>query len=164
MHVVLTDTHIEILLGIAGKMHLPEGLNDVERVELAFDALVNAYDSQQDVEEIAHDPGTPINAATLAEAMQRVVSPNISTDFVQPTTEEMEKPKLTLDELLEDAPQNTILKNAKATDDPILTRAVEITFNAIHPAVWADTVTMSAQVAAIYQQLVTKSKEAPTNN
>ena len=118
---------VDILLNIAERIGIPDEIDNVEeRLELAIDGIANSIDTQFEV--ATSDEGTPLQ---MQEAVDKLLNPNISTTFSQPTTISTTPHDLTWDDILELMPDTMSFP-----DDPIIKKAVVIVFNQLHQDEW----------------------------
>lgn len=148
----ISEETAEILLKAYGKFYPPRseevGLKTEEKIELALDAIVMNYDAGSDIEQEATAPGKPVTAEELQEEVDRIVNPNLSTDFKQPEPKSLEAVLGAVPELLSIhdlellAPNNKHIKEAQNSTDPVLRAATQSIFNSVNVSLWDDYPTM----------------------
>lgn len=118
----------ELLIAIGDRMGLSqEGLQTEEIMELVIDTMANSVDAQ--FEYATTGEGAPLS---MDDALNAIMNPDISTEFVQPTTV-METPyQLTWEDIVALDPHHDADKH---TD--IERRAIVIVFNQLPKDQWA---------------------------
>ena len=135
----IDDDVAETLLLIYDQMHpaaSAQGLPVEERLELALSSVV--YSVESTMEDRPEQEGAAVDADEMRRAIEKVVNPDIGTEYVQPTggaTVKVVGPA-TVDELLIKDPDNKLLMDAIHADDAVLSAATASVFNAMPKEEW----------------------------
>ncbi len=138
----ITDDVASILLEISNQLHMADdiiqGMSDQEKVELGLQALVNSYESAQDIVNDAQDEGTPIDAAALKRALQQAINPDISTMFKQPEGEPQQEvmPALSWLSVIAKVPDNRYVIQAERSKDKMMADATCFVFAQLPENQW----------------------------
>lgn len=135
----LTEEQENILLRVFRATGLKGEFSREEQLEMAFDALLNSFDSQNDATEEQEEAGTPINAMELKAAMERVIAPDISLGVVPELKESIEAGDkvFSFEDLIAIQPDNDALM-AAAEGDEACRQACEVVMNQLPQVTWKD--------------------------
>lgn len=136
----ITEEQEKILLSIFDRISPGGDFTEVEKIEMAFDTLLNSYDSGVDAEDEQQMNGQPITAEQLRNAMRNVTNPDISKEYKAPEGEaKVPEPAAYTDfnGLLRADPDNAILE-AAAEGDMHDRAASELVMNQLPKDQWRD--------------------------
>jgi len=124
--ITLSEDTAQILFGLGQKMRLPAELSQDETLELIIDAIANSLDTQMDV--ATSNTGNPI---AMQEAIDAILNPDISTEFVQPNTEPMTKDVFDFKKLFELGGTN-----GKEVNDPVMRKTLVFVYGKLPRDEW----------------------------
>jgi len=124
--ITLSEDTAQILFGLGQKMRIPPELSQDETLELIIDALANSLDTQMDI--ATTNVGNPI---AMQEAIDAILNPDISTDFVQPETEPMIRDVFDFKKLFEMGGTQ-----GKEVDDPVMRKTLVFVYEKLPRDEW----------------------------
>lgn len=150
-NITLSDDTAQILFVLGQRMRIPVELSQDETLELIIDALANSLDTQMEV--ATTNVGNPI---AMQEAIDAILNPDISTEFVQPNTEAPIKEEFNFKKLFEMGGTG-----GKEVDDVVMRKTLVFVYEKLPRDEWgsSEAQKMVDQTYPIMQRAIQDHKE-----